>query len=97
MLQPRSEAIATYSLCGFANPGSIGCLVATLNTLVPSQRKNTIALAFRAFVGGCIVCFLTACVAGMCTMRNNDIPRYLNRFIMYLLLESQYLPWKLKG
>uniref|UniRef100_A0A8D8MDB0 Solute carrier family 28 member 3 n=1 Tax=Cacopsylla melanoneura TaxID=428564 RepID=A0A8D8MDB0_9HEMI len=65
LLSPRSEAIATYSLCGFANPGSVGCLIATLNTLVPSQRKNTIDLAFRAFIGGCVVCLLTACVAGL--------------------------------
>ncbi|KAI5711471.1 hypothetical protein M8J75_000597 [Diaphorina citri] len=65
LLSPRSEAIATYSLCGFANPGSVGCLIATLNTLVPSQRRNTIDLAFRAFIGGCVVCLLTACIVGL--------------------------------
>jgi pyrimidine nucleoside transport protein len=56
--------IATYALCGFSNPGSVGISIGTLITLAPSQRKVITEVAFRAFIAGSATCFLTACIAG---------------------------------
>ncbi len=60
----RTEAIATYALCSFSNPGSIAGIVATLAALCPEQRQNGTDLAFRAYVGGLVTCFITASIAG---------------------------------
>nr|CAD7434728.1 unnamed protein product [Timema monikensis] len=64
-LSPRSEAIATYALCGFSNPGSLGILIGSLTSLCPSQRPIITEVAFRAFIAGSAVCFMTACIAGI--------------------------------
>lgn len=64
-LSPRSVTIATYALCGFANPGSMGILIAGLTGIVPERRKDIVQLGLRAFVGGTLACFMTACVAGI--------------------------------
>ena len=64
-LSPRSIVIATYALCGFANPGSIGVQLATLSSLAPERKPDFSRVVFRAFVSGNMACFLTACIAGM--------------------------------
>jgi len=63
-LSPRSVAIATYALCGFANPASLGVQIAALGYMAPTRRGAIAEVAFRAFVAGSAACFLTACVAG---------------------------------
>ncbi|XP_054266811.1 sodium/nucleoside cotransporter 2-like [Macrosteles quadrilineatus] len=63
-ISPRTEAIATFALCSFANPGSLGILISTLTTLCPSQRFNILAVAIRAFISAIVISFLTACIAG---------------------------------
>ncbi|XP_044741587.1 solute carrier family 28 member 3-like [Chrysoperla carnea] len=65
LLNARSEMIATYAVCGFANPGSIGIMVGGLTTLIPKSRETIAELAIRAFISGAIVCFMTACIAGV--------------------------------
>ena len=64
VLQPRSIMIATYALCGFANPGSIGIMIAGLDTLIPERRVEVSALSIKAFIGGTLACFITASIAG---------------------------------
>lgn len=64
-LSPRSEMIATYALCGFSNPGSIGISIGALITMAPNQRKVITEVALRAFIAGSAACFLTACIAGV--------------------------------
>ena len=63
-LSQRSTVIATYALCGFANPGSIGVQLATLSSMAPGRKSDFADVAFRAFVSGSMACFLTACIAG---------------------------------
>ena len=63
-LSQRSIVIATYALCGFANPGSIGVQLATLSSMAPTRKADFASVAFRAFVSGSMACFLTACIAG---------------------------------
>merc|ERR1711872_363580 len=63
-LSRRSAVIATYALCGFANPGSVGVQLATLSALAPDRRSDFSRVVARAFVSGSMACLLTACVAG---------------------------------
>ncbi|KAG8512235.1 Solute carrier family 28 member 3 [Galemys pyrenaicus] len=60
----RSETIATYALCGFANFGSVGIVIGALTSMAPSRKCDIASGAMRALVAGTIACFLTACIAG---------------------------------
>lgn len=64
-LTPRSITIASYALCGFANPGSIGIAIGGMAGLAPERRPEITALGVRSFIGGTLACFSTACVAGI--------------------------------
>jgi len=64
-LSDRANTIAIYALCGFANPGSLGIIIAGLTSLVPERRKEVVELGLKSFVGGTLACFITACIAGM--------------------------------
>ena len=66
-LSPRAVTIATYALCGFANPGSIGILIGGLAGLMPERRSEVAALGIKSYVAGMLACFMTACVAGVLT------------------------------
>ena len=63
-LSARATTIATYALCGFANPGSVGVQLATLSSLCPQRKADVASVICRAFVAGSVACFLTACIAG---------------------------------
>ncbi|CAH0404230.1 unnamed protein product [Chilo suppressalis] len=39
LLSPRSELIATYSLCGFTNPASAGIMIGAIAAIAPHQRE----------------------------------------------------------
>uniref|UniRef100_A0A182WKL5 Sodium/nucleoside cotransporter n=1 Tax=Anopheles minimus TaxID=112268 RepID=A0A182WKL5_9DIPT len=64
-ISPRSAAIATYAVCGFANPSSMGIMIGTLSAMVPHKRNVITSVAFRAFLTGSIVCFMTASIGGL--------------------------------
>ncbi|XP_032670572.1 solute carrier family 28 member 3-like [Odontomachus brunneus] len=61
----RSETIATFAICGFANPGSIGITIGCLSSLAPEKKEQITGAVVRAFFAGSAVCFLTASIAGM--------------------------------
>jgi CNT family concentrative nucleoside transporter len=64
-LSPRTGAIATYALCGFANFASVAIQIGGISTLVPERRADLAKLGLRAMVGGLLACYLTATVAGL--------------------------------
>jgi len=64
-ISPRSITIATYALCGFANPGSLGIMIGALSAMVPERRADVAQMAFRALIAGTLAAFTTACVAGI--------------------------------
>lgn len=64
-ISPRSAAIATYSVCGFANPSSMGIMIGTLSAMAPDKRNIITSVAVRAFLTGSIVCFMTASIGGL--------------------------------
>jgi CNT family concentrative nucleoside transporter len=64
-LAPRSIAITSYALCGFANFGSLAILLGGLGGLVPSRREEIARFGLRSIAAGTLSSFMTACVAGM--------------------------------
>lgn len=64
-ISKRSETIATYALCSFANVSSIGIQVGGLSAMAPGRRSDLAQLAVRAMIAGSMASFMTACVAGM--------------------------------
>ncbi|XP_074992918.1 solute carrier family 28 member 3 [Calonectris borealis] len=73
----RSEVIATYALCGFANFGSLGLVIGGLTSIAPSRKKEIAGGAFRAMIAGTVTCFMTACVAGMLTVPDLEVPCHI--------------------
>ena len=66
-LAPRSRLILLYALCGFANPGSVGIMIAGVTALVPDRRAEVIDLSARALVSGTLAAFMTGAVIGLVT------------------------------
>lgn len=51
-----------YALCGFANIGSCGIIIAGLSSLVPERRKLIVKLTFFSLGLGNLATLMTACV-----------------------------------
>lgn len=64
-LSERAVTITTYALCGFANFSSIAIQIGGIGGLAPDRHKDFAQLGFRAFIGGNLAAFMTACVAGI--------------------------------
>ena len=62
--QDRTEVIATYALCGFANFGSIGVMLGGLGVMAPNRKADFAKVVLRAMIAANIACFMTACIAG---------------------------------
>lgn len=66
-LSARSELIATYALCGFANLGSIGIQIGGIGAIAPTRKQDLAKLGLRAVLGGSLATFMTATIAGLLT------------------------------
>jgi CNT family concentrative nucleoside transporter len=64
-LQPRSIALLSYALCGFANFASIGVQIGGIGALAPQRRGDLAELGLRAMLGGTLASFMTASMAGI--------------------------------
>jgi len=64
-LSPRTELMATFALCGFANLGSVGIQIGGIGALAPERKSDLARLGMRALVGGTLATLLTATLAGM--------------------------------
>ena len=65
VLSPRSELIATYALCGFANLGSIGIQLGGIGEIAPTRKSDLAKLGLRVVLGGSLATFMTATIAGL--------------------------------
>ncbi|CAG5123478.1 unnamed protein product, partial [Candidula unifasciata] len=63
VLSVRSEIIATYALCGFANLSSIGIQLGGLGPMAPNRLGDLAQIAVSALFGGIITNLMTACIA----------------------------------
>jgi len=64
-LTPRSAAIASYALCGFANFGSLAILLGGIGGLAPGRRPEVARFGLLSILSGSLASFMTACVAGI--------------------------------
>jgi CNT family concentrative nucleoside transporter len=64
MISERSQAIATFAVCGFANVSSIGIQIGGLGALAPGRRGDIAKLGMRALIAATLANFMTAAVAG---------------------------------
>lgn len=65
VLSLKSEIIASYALCGFANFASVGIQIGGIGGIAPSRRSDLAALAFKAMFGGALASWMTASLAGL--------------------------------
>ncbi|MCA6235165.1 MAG: nucleoside:proton symporter [Phenylobacterium sp.] len=64
-LDPRSQLIVTYALCGVANLASVGLLVSTIGALAPSRRAEAAALGIKSWIAGNMASAMTGAVIGL--------------------------------
>jgi CNT family concentrative nucleoside transporter len=66
-LSPRSRLIVTYALCGFANFGSLGIMIAGLGVMAPERRHEIVALGMRSILSGTMATCSSGAVVGLLT------------------------------
>ncbi len=64
-MSERTIAIATFSLCGFANLSSIAILLGGLGVLVPEKRDLIGQLGLKAVLAGSLSNLMSAALAGL--------------------------------
>jgi CNT family concentrative nucleoside transporter len=64
-LSPRSVAIITFALCGFANFSSIAIQMAVTGGLAPNQRPVIARLGIKALIAGSLANLMSAALAGL--------------------------------
>ena len=64
-LTPRTQAIATFALCGFACLSSIAIVVGGIGILVPERRAEMSQLGLLAVVAATLANLMSATIAGL--------------------------------
>ena len=64
-LDPKTVAITSFALCGFANFSSIAIQVGGIGQLAPERRTDLAKLGFKALICGTLASYLSATLAGL--------------------------------
>ncbi|TAE28275.1 MAG: NupC/NupG family nucleoside CNT transporter [Cytophagales bacterium] len=64
-LDPKTIAIVSFALCGFANFSSIAIQVGGISELAPSRRSDLAKLGFKALICGTLASYMSATLAGL--------------------------------
>jgi concentrative nucleoside transporter, CNT family len=64
-LDPRSRLIMLYAMCGFANFGSLGIMIAGLSTMCPEKRGEVVSLGLKSIVSGTLTTCLLGAIVGV--------------------------------
>lgn len=64
-LSPHATIIMTYALCGFANFGSLGIMIAGLTGMCPERTSEIVGLAPKSLISGTLATCMTGAVAGL--------------------------------
>lgn len=62
---PKTAAIISFALTGFANLSSLGILLGGLGGLAPERRSEIAQLGLKAILGGTLANLMSATIAGM--------------------------------
>ncbi len=66
-LDPRSRLIMLYAMCGFANFGSLGIMIAGLATMCPERREMVVSLGLKSILSGTLTTCLLGAIVGVLT------------------------------
>nr|WP_027009132.1 NupC/NupG family nucleoside CNT transporter [Conchiformibius kuhniae]UOP05738.1 NupC/NupG family nucleoside CNT transporter [Conchiformibius kuhniae] len=64
-LSPKTQAVVTFALCGFANFSSIAILVGGLSVMAPERRGDIARMGMLALLAGSLSNLMSAAVAGL--------------------------------
>jgi CNT family concentrative nucleoside transporter len=64
-LSPKTVAVVSFALCGFANISSMAILLGGLGNLAPDRRNDIAKLGIRSVIAGALASLLSAAIAGM--------------------------------
>jgi len=64
-LNPRSQLIMIYALCGFANLGSLGIMIGGLGAMVPERRDEIVNLGMKSILSGTMATCMVGAVIGL--------------------------------
>lgn len=64
-LSGRSTLIMTYSMCGFANVGSLGILIGGLTRIAPERAGEIVELGARSVLAGVLATMMTGAMVGV--------------------------------
>lgn len=65
VIHPKTLAIVSFALCGFANFGSVAMLIGGVGELAPTRRADLAKLGMKALVCGTLASYLSATIAGI--------------------------------
>ena len=64
-LSPKTIAITSFALCGFANFSSVAIQIGGIGELAPTRRSDLAKLGFKALIAGTLASYLSATLAGL--------------------------------
>lgn len=64
VLSARSRLIMVYAMCGFANLGSVGIMIAGMSSLIPERRAEVAELSLRGLISGTLASGMTGAIIG---------------------------------
>ena len=64
-LSERSSLIMAYSICGFANFGSLGIMIGGIGAIVPERRLEIAQLGMKSILAGTMATCMTGAIAGL--------------------------------
>lgn len=64
-LNHTSTTVLIYSMCGFANPGSLGIMIGGLTAIAPDRKQEVIELSVKSMLSGTLAALMTGSVASM--------------------------------
>jgi CNT family concentrative nucleoside transporter len=64
-LDPRSRLIMIYAMCGFANFGSLGIMIAGLSVMAPERRPDILSLGGKSIISGTLATCLLGAIVGV--------------------------------
>lgn len=65
LLTKKSQIIASFALCGFANFASVGIQIGGISALCPERRKDIASLGLKAMFAGTLASYMSAAIAGI--------------------------------
>ena len=64
-ISPKTIAMATFALCGFANFSSIAIQIGGIGGLAPNRKSDLAKFGLKAVFAGTMATMMTATIAGM--------------------------------